>query len=148
MIQLGVSLYPEQETLKDVEAYLAMASAYGFTKVFTSMFSVKGTREEVVGYFKEFTKIAHKYNMKVSGDCNSEFFERMGATERDLSAFKDMGIDIIRMDFSLLRLLRAPSPMGPMWRICPPAIIFIPRNIRRRLWRLSAASMDIGVKRA
>lgn len=100
MIQLGVSLYPEQETLKDVEAYLAMASAYGFTKVFTSMFSVKGTREEVVGYFKEFTKIAHKYNMKVSGDCNSEFFERMGATERDLSAFKDMGIDIIRMDFS------------------------------------------------
>ena len=78
MIQLGVSLYPEQETLKDVEAYLAMASAYGFTKVFTSMFSVKGTREEVVGYFKEFTKIAHKYNMKVSGDCNSEFFERMG----------------------------------------------------------------------
>lgn len=31
MIQLGVSLYPEQETLKDVEAYLAMASAYGFT---------------------------------------------------------------------------------------------------------------------
>ena len=79
MIQLGVSLYPEQETLKDVEAYLAMASAYGFTKVFTSMFSVKGTREEVVGYFKEFTKIAHKYNMKLSGDGNSEFFERMGA---------------------------------------------------------------------
>ena len=100
MIQLGVSVYPEQETPEDVEAYLSMASKYGFGKVFTSMFSVKGTREEVMGYFRNFTEIAHKYNMKVSGDCNSEFFERMGATERDLSVFKDMGIDRIRMDFS------------------------------------------------
>lgn len=100
MVQLGISVYPEQESLEAIEAYLSMASKYGFDKVFTSMFSVKGTQEEVVGYFKNFSEIAHKYNMKVSGDCNGEFFKRMGATERDLSVFKNMGIDIIRMDFS------------------------------------------------
>ncbi|MCI8402662.1 MAG: DUF871 domain-containing protein [Lachnospiraceae bacterium] len=97
---LGVSLYPEQEKLEDIDRYLEMASRYGFTKIFTSLFSVQGTREEVIAYFKNFTDIAHKYKMKVSGDANGQFFSRMGATETDLSVFKEMGIDIIRMDFS------------------------------------------------
>lgn len=100
MIKLGVSLYPEQEKLEDIDKYLAIASKYGFTKVFTSMFSVEGTKEEVVDYFKNFTAIAHKYGMVVSGDCNGMFFDKMGATETDLSVFVEMGIDIIRMDFS------------------------------------------------
>ena len=28
---LGVSLYPEQETMEEIENYLTMASRYGFT---------------------------------------------------------------------------------------------------------------------
>lgn len=99
-ITLGVSLYPEQERLEDIDAYLALASQCGFSKVFTSMFSVKGTKEEIIDYFKNLTSIAHKYDMKVSGDCNAVFFDKMGANESDLSVFREMGIDIIRMDFS------------------------------------------------
>ena len=38
--------------------------------------------------------------MIVSGDCNSELFHRLEATETDLSVFKDIGVDILRMDFS------------------------------------------------
>lgn len=100
MIKLGVSLYPEQEKIEDIDNYLALASKYGFTKVFTSMFSVDGTKEEIIEYFKKFTSIAHKYGMVVSGDCNGMFIEKMGASEKDLSVFKEMGIDILRMDFS------------------------------------------------
>ncbi len=99
-MKLGVSVYPEQETLEDIESYLSMASKYGVAKVFTSMFSVEGTKEEIINYFKSFTAIAHRYHMEVSGDCNGQFFAKMGATETDLSVFKEMGIDIIRMDFS------------------------------------------------
>lgn len=95
---LGLSLYPEQEEAEDIERYLETASKYGFTKVFTSLFSVKGTKEEIVTYFKNFTEIAHKYGMKVSGDCGGSFFEQMGASPEDLSVFREMGIDIIRMD--------------------------------------------------
>ena len=47
-VMLGVSLYPEQEVLEEIDAYLKMASSYGFKKVFTSMFSVSGTKEEVI----------------------------------------------------------------------------------------------------
>lgn len=64
------------------------------------MFSVPGTKEEIIAYFKDFTKIVHKYGMIVSGDCNSELFHRLEATETDLSVFKDIGVDILRMDFS------------------------------------------------
>lgn len=99
-VMLGVSLYPEQEALEEIDAYLKMASSYGFKKVFTSMFSVPGTKEEVIAYFKDFTKIVHKYGMVVSGDCNSKLFHRLGATETDLSVFKEIGVDILRMDFS------------------------------------------------
>ena len=99
MLTLGVSLYPEQETIEEIDRYLKTASKYGFTKVFTSMFSVPGTKEEVFDYFKKFCEIAHSYGMKVSGDCNTEFLEKMGASEKDLIIFKEMGIDIIRMDF-------------------------------------------------
>ena len=95
---LGVSLYPEQETMEEIDSYLKMASSYGFTKIFTSMFSVPGTTQEVFDYFKNFCDIAHKYGMKVSGDCNTEFFKKMGASESDISIFHDMGLDIIRMD--------------------------------------------------
>lgn len=98
MIRLGVSVYPEQETLEEIDQYLRLASAYGFTKVFTSMFSVPGTKEEVFVYFKTFTEIAHAYGMIVSGDCNVEFFRKMNASEHNLSVFKEMGIDILRMD--------------------------------------------------
>ena len=100
MIRLGVSVYPEQEKINEIDSYLKLASKYGFTKVFTSLFSVPGTKEEIIQYFKSFSQIAHKYGMEVSGDANGEFFAKMGATETDLSVFKEMGIDTIRMDFS------------------------------------------------
>lgn len=99
-VELGVSLYPEKETLEEIDRYLKMASGYSFKNVFTSLFSVDGTKEEVIAYFKPLTDIAHRYGMKVSGDCNVGFFEKYGATPEDLSLFHEMGIDILRMDFS------------------------------------------------
>ena len=65
-ITLGVSVYPDQETIEQIDAYLKLASSYGFTKVFTSMFSIEGNKDEVAQYFKNFTGIAHQYGMKVS----------------------------------------------------------------------------------
>ena len=98
MIQLGVSLYPEQETAEQIENYLQLARSYGFTKVFTSLFSVEGSKEEIVDYFKELSDVAHRYGMEVYGDCNARFFMQIGATPEDLSVFKEMGLDVLRLD--------------------------------------------------
>ena len=98
MIQLGVSLYPEQETAQDIDSYLKLANSYGFTRVFTSLFSVEGSREEIISYFRSLSDVAHKYGMKVYGDCNARFFMQMGATPEDLSVFREIGLDVLRLD--------------------------------------------------
>ena len=98
MIQLGVSLYPEQESVEEIENYLQLAQKYGFTKVFTSLFSVEGSKEDIISYFKSLSEIAHRHNMEVYGDCNARFFMQMGATPEDLSIFKEMGLDVLRLD--------------------------------------------------
>lgn len=98
MIQLGVSLYPEQEKKQEIEEYLKLAKSYGFSKVFTSLFSVEGSKKEIITYFKGLCDIAHQYDMEVYGDCNARFFMEMGATPDDLSIFKKIGIDVLRLD--------------------------------------------------
>ena len=98
MIELGVSLYPEQETKEEIEAYLQTAKEYGFKKVFTSLFSVEGSKEEIISYFKGLSDIAHKYDMEVYGDCNARFFMQMNASPDDLSVFKQIGLDVLRLD--------------------------------------------------
>ena len=98
MITLGVSLYPEQEKIEEIDQYLKTASKYGFTKVLTSLFSVPGTKEEIISYFKNFTAIAYKYGRKVCGDANTECLKKLGADESHLEVINEMGIDILRMD--------------------------------------------------
>ncbi|MBR0450501.1 MAG: DUF871 domain-containing protein [Oscillospiraceae bacterium] len=98
MIKLGVSLYPEQETAEEIESYLQLAQKYGFTKVFTSLFSVEGSIEDIIKYFSDLCDVAHRYGMEVYGDCNARFFMQIGATPEDLSVFKNMGLDVLRLD--------------------------------------------------
>ena len=98
MIQLGVSLYPEQEKPEEIDHYLKLAGSYGFTKVFTSLFSVEGSKEQIIQYFRGLSDAAHKYGMQVYGDCNARFFMEMGASPEDLSVFKEMGLDVLRLD--------------------------------------------------
>ena len=98
MIQLGVSLYPEQETPEQIDHYLKLAKQYGFSKVFTSLFSVEGTKEDIIKYFRDLSDAAHRYGMEVYGDCNARFFMQMKASPDDLSVFREMGLDVLRLD--------------------------------------------------
>lgn len=58
-MKLGLSVYPEQESKEQIEAYLKMGAKYGFDYLFTSIFSVDETKEEIIQYFQGLTKIAH-----------------------------------------------------------------------------------------
>jgi hypothetical protein len=98
VIQLGVSLYPEQETPEQIDHYLKLAKQYGFSKVFTSLFSVEGTKEDIIKYFRDLSDAAHRYGMEVYGDCNARFFMQMEASPDDLSVFREMGLDVLRLD--------------------------------------------------
>ncbi len=102
MFKFGVSVYPEKESIEEITAYLKLASDNGFNKVFTSVFTVEGTKEEVVAYFKKLTTIAHEFGMEVDGDVNPMTFKLLGADEKNLAVFKEMGLDQLRMDMAYM----------------------------------------------
>lgn len=99
-INLGISVYPDISTLEEIKDYIKLASKYGFTRIFSSMFSVQGTNEKVLNYFEELIKFAHEYEMEVDLDVNPQFFEKIGASSDNLKVFADLGVDILRMDMS------------------------------------------------
>lgn len=97
-MKLGVSVYPDLSSFEEIKAYLELAGKYGFTRVFSSMFSVEGTNEEIIDYFRNFIEEAHKNGMEVSLDVNPMFLKKMGVSYDDVSLFNDIHCDIIRMD--------------------------------------------------
>lgn len=97
---LGISVYPDVRPIEEIKEYIELASKYEFTRVFSSMFSVEGTKEEVLDYFRELIAHAHKYEMEVDLDVNPMLFERLGASIEDLSIFHEIDVDILRMDMS------------------------------------------------
>lgn len=98
MIKLGVSVYPEQESYEELSSYLEKASANGFTKVFTSMFSVDEDAATLSGLFSCLAGRVHELGMELAVDANPMLFERVGATAENLEPFHAMGVDVLRMD--------------------------------------------------
>lgn len=97
---LGISVYPDVSPLEDIKKYIELSSKYGFKKIFSSMFSVEGSKEEVLDYFEELIAFSHKHGMVVDLDVNPDLFKRLDASIDDLSVFSEIGVDILRMDQS------------------------------------------------
>lgn len=98
MHRLGISIYPEHSTREKDDAYMKLAAKYGFTRIFTCLLSVTSSAEDTIREFGDFCKRAHELGFIVSVDTNPEVFKKLGATPRDLAVFKQIGVDIIRMD--------------------------------------------------
>ena len=99
-MKFGISVYPEQKTFEEIESYLKLASKYDFKKVFTSMFTIGKNAQEIIERSTILCNLAHRYGMEVSVDANPPLFEYLGAKPEDLSIFKEIGIDSIRMDMN------------------------------------------------
>jgi len=96
--KLGISVYPDLRSLDEIIDYMKLASKYGVTRLFSSMFSVEGTAEEILDLFLKMNDAAHECGIETSLDINPDLIEKVGASENDLSAFKDIHCDILRLD--------------------------------------------------
>lgn len=99
-MNLGVSVYPDLSSMNEIERYLELATKYGFSRVFSSMFSMEGTNEEIIDYFRNFIHVAHRNQMEVSLDVNPMFLNKLGVSYDDVSLFNEIHCDIMRMDMS------------------------------------------------
>ena len=100
MHELGISVYPEKENLEETYHYMALAAHYGYTRIFTCLLSVDESKEKIMKDFKAFMDKAHELDFKVAVYTNQRVFKHLGANYDDLSPFKEMGVDIIRLDES------------------------------------------------
>lgn len=98
MGKLGISIYPERSTFEKDKAYLDLAHKYGFKRVFTSLLQIKDDKEKVLAEFKKVVDYANQLDMEVMVDINPALFDQLDISYDDLSFFKDMGADGVRLD--------------------------------------------------
>ena len=95
---IGISIYPEHAGTQEIKDYIKLASSYGFKRIFTCLLSVTKDKEEVIEEFKEIIDYAHEYDFHVILDISPAVFDTLGISYDDLSFFKEMGADGIRLD--------------------------------------------------
>lgn len=99
MARLGISIYPEHSTPEKDKAYITLASKYGIKRVFTCLLSVEGkTKDEILQEFRDVIDHAHQCGMEVVLDVAPFVFDKLGVSYNDLSFFKEMHADGIRLD--------------------------------------------------
>jgi len=99
MRKLGISVYPGHSAIEEITDYIKLAAKYGFKRIFTCLISTEGkSTEEIIAEFKEVLSVANKCDMKVIADIDPTVFNNLGASIFDLSVFKEMGLEGIRLD--------------------------------------------------
>ncbi len=98
MKKLGISIYPAHSNIEKDKEYLILASKYGYQRLFMCMLSEVDDKDTIIAKYKDICDFAHKYGYEISVDTNFDVFNKLKATARDLRVFKEIGIDIIRLD--------------------------------------------------
>lgn len=99
MGRLGISIYPEHSTLERDMEYITLAAKYNFKRIFSCLISVEGkSKEEIKTEFTTLIDHAHSYGMEVILDVAPHIMTNLGASYSDLSFFKEMHADGIRLD--------------------------------------------------
>ncbi|HJD47633.1 MAG TPA: DUF871 family protein [Candidatus Mediterraneibacter norfolkensis] len=97
-MEFGISIYPEHSTLERDREYIETAARYGCRRIFTCLLSAKKDRDEIIRNYRDRIDIAHQYGMEVILDTAPAVFKALGITFQDLSFFKELHADGIRLD--------------------------------------------------
>lgn len=98
MGKLGISIYPEKTTEELIYNYIDLASKYGFSRIFSCLLSVNDTRENIKNEFKKINEYAKEKGFEIIVDVSPRVFEDLGISYKDLSFFKEIGADGLRLD--------------------------------------------------
>lgn len=98
MRKLGISIYPNHSIVEEDKNYIQLAKQYGFKRIFTCLLSVEGNKEQILANFKETIHYAKQLDMEVICDINPRIFDELGISYNDLSFFKNLEVDGIRLD--------------------------------------------------
>lgn len=98
MRRLGISVYPNHSSVEEIKAYMTLAAKYNFKRVFTCLLSVEEGKEKIVKDFTATIMHAKSLGMEVIADVSPKVFGELEISYDDLSFFKEIGADGIRLD--------------------------------------------------
>ncbi len=98
MGKLGISIYPEKTTDELIYNYIDVASKYGFSRIFSCLLSVDDTKENIKNKFKKINNYAKEKGFEIIVDVSPKVFDELGISYKDLSFFKEIGADGLRLD--------------------------------------------------
>ncbi len=96
MSRIGISLYPDvsKNLSKDIE-YLKLAKKYGFSRLFLNMLEAD---DEAFNANKAICDAAKELGYNIVIDVTPNVFKKYNITYEDLSFFKSLNVDAIRLD--------------------------------------------------
>ena len=98
MRRLGISVYPNHSSVPEIREYIDLAARYNFKRVFTCLLSVEGDKDTIVQEFTDVIMHAKEKGMEVIADVSPKVFDELGISYNDLTFFKEIGADGIRLD--------------------------------------------------
>lgn len=98
MRKLGISIYEEKSTEKEILEYISKAEKYGFSRIFSCLLSINDTKENIIKKFTMINEYAHQKGFEVIVDVSPRVFNDLGISYQDLSFFKEIGADGLRLD--------------------------------------------------
>lgn len=98
MRKLGISIYPEKSDKETILAYIDEAAKHGFSRIFSCLLSVEKSKEEIKQDFTEINQYARERGFEIIVDVAPRVFSQLGISYQDLSFFKEIGADGLRLD--------------------------------------------------
>lgn len=98
MRKLGVSIYPDKTSVAEIKTYLEKTSKLGFNRIFTCLLSVSKPKEEITADFQSIHEYAHELGFEIILDVSPRVFNELGISYSDLTFFKELKADGIRLD--------------------------------------------------
>ncbi|ATI73256.1 hypothetical protein CG002_01505 [Mesoplasma florum] len=101
---LGISVYPEKFTIAETKEYIKEASELGFNKIFLSLLQFPNEKEykKIEDMYLEIIKFSKELGYYVIVDIADVVLQATNSTAEDLSYFKKINVDCVRLDSPLM----------------------------------------------
>ncbi len=98
MKRLGISIYPEKSSKKEILDYIDLSSEMGFSRIFSCLLSVNKSKDEIKKDFIEINKYAKSKGFEVIVDVAPNIFSNLGISYNELEFFDEINADGVRLD--------------------------------------------------
>ncbi len=113
MRRLGISIYPDKSSVADMKNYLEKASQAGFSRIFSNLLSAEDGKEQIKKDFLEINRFAKDLGYEIIVDVNPRVFKDLDIDYKDLSFFKEIEADGIRLDQGFTGMEEAMMTFNP-----------------------------------